>query len=213
MREALLTIDDDALDAMGLGELVAYTRAAGIRDFEELACHGDGAVVQVEVGERLDGDRLSSFDAVDDWQLLAERPDAFRYLVEVTVDAPAALADRTEELVGTCDAELTDWGATLSLVGSQRLISETLRAYEAAGATPELEKLGDYEGERGTLAALTNRQREVVRTAYRMGYYDVPRGASTDEVAAELGVDPSTVSEHLQRAERNLLSERLATAD
>lgn len=38
-----------------------------------------------------------------------------------------------------------------------------------------------------------------------MGYYDVPRNASTEEVAAELELDGSTVSEHLQRAERNVL--------
>jgi predicted DNA binding protein len=39
-----------------------------------------------------------------------------------------------------------------------------------------------------------------------MGYFAVPREVSTDEIAGELGLDSSTVAEHLQRAEKNLLS-------
>jgi len=39
--------------------------------------------------------------------------------------------------------------------------------------------------------------------------YEVPRGASTDDVAEAVGLDPSTVAEHLQRAERNLLGQLL----
>lgn len=47
-------------------------------------------------------------------------------------------------------------------------------------------------------AQLTDRQREVVRTVMRMGYYD-QNGASTEEVAAELGIASSTLSTHLHR--------------
>lgn len=53
---------------------------------------------------------------------------------------------------------------------------------------------------------LTARQREVLETAFDRGYYDVPRSASTAEIAAEFDLDDSTVSEHLQRAERNVLA-------
>jgi predicted DNA binding protein len=60
-------------------------------------------------------------------------------------------------------------------------------------------------------ARLTARQREVIQTAFDLGYYEVPRAASTETVADELGLDSSTVAEHLQRAERNLLSEQLSS--
>jgi len=42
-----------------------------------------------------------------------------------------------------------------------------------------------------------------------MGYYEVPKQVSSEEIAAELDLDPSTVAEHLQRAERNLLGQLL----
>ena len=45
-----------------------------------------------------------------------------------------------------------------------------------------------------------------------MGYYDVPRDATAKEVASEVGLDDSTVSEHLRRAERNLVSSRAKRA-
>jgi len=53
---------------------------------------------------------------------------------------------------------------------------------------------------------LTEKQREVVRTAFESGYYDWPRGATGEEVAAELGITSATFSEQIQAAERNLLS-------
>ncbi|QLG63624.1 helix-turn-helix domain-containing protein [Halorarum salinum] len=52
---------------------------------------------------------------------------------------------------------------------------------------------------RSSTAGLTDRQREVARTATRMGYYETD-GASAEEVAAELDISPSTLSTHLRRA-------------
>ncbi|MFA1612513.1 helix-turn-helix domain-containing protein [Halobellus sp. MBLA0158] len=66
----------------------------------------------------------------------------------------------------------------------------------------------------GTAAAvetrLTDRQREVVETAIEVGYYDVPRTASQEDVAAELGCAPSTAAEHLRKAESRMLRAQFA---
>jgi AcrR family transcriptional regulator len=64
-----------------------------------------------------------------------------------------------------------------------------------------VERVGDYD--RGPRAGptLTDRQREVVSVAADLGYYDVPREATLDDVAAELGLAASTVSDHLRKAE------------
>ncbi len=53
---------------------------------------------------------------------------------------------------------------------------------------------------------LTARQREVLRTAFDLGYYDETNGASGKDVAEALGISPPTVSQHLQAAERKLVS-------
>jgi predicted DNA binding protein len=56
---------------------------------------------------------------------------------------------------------------------------------------------------------LTDRQREVLVTAYEMGYFERPRGANASEVAAELDIAQSTLNEHLVTAQRKLLTDIL----
>ena len=56
---------------------------------------------------------------------------------------------------------------------------------------------------------LTDRQREVLRTAHEMGYFEYPRGANASEVAAALDIEPSTFTEHLNAAQSKLLEDLL----
>lgn len=52
---------------------------------------------------------------------------------------------------------------------------------------------------------LTERQREVLGTAYEGGYYDRPREATGEELAERLDISVATFSQHLRVAERTLL--------
>ncbi len=52
---------------------------------------------------------------------------------------------------------------------------------------------------------LTDRQREVVTTAYEAGYFEHPREANAETVASRLGVSSATFREHLATAQRKLL--------
>lgn len=59
------------------------------------------------------------------------------------------------------------------------------------------------------LGRLTDRQREVVATAYEMGYFEYPRTSNGTEVSAALDIEPSTFSEHLAAAQSKLLEDLL----
>lgn len=50
------------------------------------------------------------------------------------------------------------------------------------------------------LEALTDRQLAVLSAAVERGYFEVPRGATLDDLASEFELEKSTVSEHLRRA-------------
>lgn len=52
---------------------------------------------------------------------------------------------------------------------------------------------------------LTDRQREVLETAHRMGYFDHPKEANAGDVAEKLGITTSTFAEHLAAAQSKLL--------
>jgi len=54
---------------------------------------------------------------------------------------------------------------------------------------------------------LTDRQLEVLTTAYEMGYFERPKGANATEIADALGIAQSTFTEHLVSAQRKLLDD------
>jgi len=56
---------------------------------------------------------------------------------------------------------------------------------------------------------LTERQREVLGVAHRMGYFDHPRGANASAVAEAVGIAPSTFREHLAAAQVRLVGDLL----
>jgi hypothetical protein len=65
---------------------------------------------------------------------VTERPDSHVYVISFTApDLPESLEERADDLVGTCDPEIDERGATMSLVGPHEAISGQLSEYEAAG--------------------------------------------------------------------------------
>lgn len=59
--------------------------------------------------------------------------------------------------------------------------------------------------------SLTAPQREAMTLAVRKGYYDIPRGCTTKELAAELGISDQAVTERLRRGIVTLVSNTLIT--
>ena len=64
----------------------------------------------------------------------------------------------------------------------------------------DLRQLYDARGPESDSFGLTDRQRETVRTAAEMGYYEVPRRVELEDLAEVLGVSRQAVSERLRRA-------------
>lgn len=55
-------------------------------------------------------------------------------------------------------------------------------------------------GDGSMVSALTDRQRAALLTAWEQGYFDVPRQSTLIEVADELGISDTAVSQRLRRA-------------
>lgn len=71
----------------------------------------------------------------------------------------------------------------------------------------EIVETGSYDpGVRQLFGRLTARQREVLSAAVDAGYYEAPRRATHEDVAAELDVSPATVGEHLRKIESRVFS-------
>ncbi|RXK50547.1 PAS domain S-box protein [Halorientalis pallida] len=58
---------------------------------------------------------------------------------------------------------------------------------------------------------LTDRQREVLETAYLAGFFEQPRETTGEELAAMLGVSQPTVNRHLRLAQQRLMEQLFST--
>jgi predicted DNA binding protein len=91
-----------------------------------------------------------------------------------------------------------------------RVVGNAAALQAALDETPDamdvtVTDIGTFHGEsEHPIAALSDRQREALAVALDLGYYDQPRNATHDDIAAELGCAPPTASEHLQKAEAEL---------
>ena len=89
-------------------------------------------------------------------------------------------------------------------------IIESLRNREA---TVQLQKItssqGTTDGRRLELETetITDKQREAVETAMQAGYYETPRRADLADLAEELGVSRSAVSQRLTSTESKLVAQ------
>ena len=205
MRQAIVSIRDE--DFAGSEEVISVFRDAELLDVEMLSCDWSGGVVRVHVQEQLDESELDTSDTIEWWEEVTHSGSGYVYLLEMApTDASDPMAPATDEVLPVGFIEIEDGGFTFDISGTQKGIRAVIDGFEEADIDVILQGLHEYQSQLNPLDSLTERQQEVLTVAYDSGYYDVPRDTSTSELAKKLGVDGSTVAEHLQRAERNLIS-------
>ena len=157
-----------------------------------------------------------------EYTLLGEAGDTRRYQIHPALSLDEQLGAHLDDLSGlealaTADAvieriEVTPTGWTQMGWFADREAFDQFRSFWQRNVGFRLHRL-TREGESEPPGdGLTDRQREALRIAYELGYFDIPRRASLDDVAAELGISASSVSERLRRAQTQLIEETVATA-
>ena len=94
---------------------------------------------------------------------------------------------------------------TFSIIGTDADIQNAVESVpDGVGVTVEAVG-GETVAPKSAVGRLSDRQREAVETGLEIGYYDVPREATTTDVADELDCATATAAEHLQKAESKLI--------
>ncbi|WP_254525071.1 helix-turn-helix domain-containing protein [Natrinema caseinilyticum] len=147
---------------------------------------------------------LDETGRVNEYELTPTGDRSFTVYVR---DAPANVDDRLLEsftrgsLVALPPLEYrSDWTVRFSVVGESEDIRRAL-ADVPDGIETTVGRVGEYDGSDAAAGALTARQREALRVARDLGYFDVPRSASVEDVAGVLDCAPGTAAEHLRKAE------------
>ncbi|MFP8953207.1 GAF domain-containing protein [Natrialbaceae archaeon A-arb3/5] len=101
------------------------------------------------------------------------------------VDVPTTVAVR--EVVSTLDRH----GIAASMIARRERSNSDLSSLDASGRNRLLDRF-------------TDRQREVVQTAYHSGFFDWPRRATGEEIADSLGISSPAFHKHVRATERKL---------
>jgi len=83
---------------------------------------------------------------------------------------------------------------------SDRVPDSTLTAKQECDRTDDI-----LDTETDPRNHLTDRQKEVLRTAFLTGYYAWPRDTNAEQLAERLSIASPTLHQHLRRAQRNLI--------
>jgi hypothetical protein len=161
----------------------------------------------------------SSF--VGEYTLVGQAGETRRYQVVPAVGMDDQLGDHVDDLAGlrslaSTDAivdriEVTSTGWRQAGWFADRDAFDEFRTFWQANGGFSLRRLTRDGEPEPPGDGLTDPQREALRTAYELGYFEVPRGASLEAVADELDIAPSSASERLRRAQTHLVETTVAS--
>jgi DNA-binding CsgD family transcriptional regulator len=196
------------------GEVVFRECGVVLRSIQEQSLLTDGTAVMLYEAEatrdQIDesfahaGDKMIDYQVADAGdhvmlQVHYHPSDLIRNLLELH-DSYATHLDFPLEFVDPSISSLR-----VSVIGAKEQLQEQIAATrEEVDVT--IERIGDYDpGTDRRFAGLTERQREVLLVAVEKGYYESPREATYDDIAADLDCSASAVGKHLRRIESELV--------
>ncbi|EMA51914.1 helix-turn-helix domain-containing protein [Halococcus thailandensis] len=140
---------------------------------------------------------------------IAVEGETFHFYVHVKPGQPAGRLMSVAQkyaLMIVPPLAFVEGGLRITVVGTHEMLQQALEELpEETRIT--VEQVGEYSpDERNVLSLLTDRQLEVFETAVENGYYEVPRQATHEDIAGTLDCAPSTVDEHLRKAESRILT-------
>jgi hypothetical protein len=217
MRRLVVEFSANSSQESQVSSLLEKVRSFRILHILKMVPGEFAAVVRVDMKDPSTGveDLFSARPEVEIELLQKEKGGTRTYFVSFKLPTPPNLEqlDRMGPLPYlSVPFEFYDGKLTLTLVGSALQIKRYLGAL---GRQPRLRykvvSLMDAKYPLDSpITRLTEKQRRVLIAAYRLGYYDVPRRITSERLAEKLGLVKSTLSDHVRKAERRLLTEMLS---
>lgn len=175
------------------------------------------ALVKVDFGDdppRIRDIFAGSHNAKFESELLEKDKGVYTYFIKVSAlpgqKRPSFLSRLTSGSYLSTPLEVKDGKVKVSFLGTAKQMKGVLRSLEMSKLKFKMVSLMDAKfSPSSPLQHLTEKQRRVLIAAYDLGYYDVPRRITIEELAEKLNLVKSTFSAHVRKAERRLLTEML----
>ncbi|MGI0078727.1 MAG: helix-turn-helix domain-containing protein [Nitrososphaerales archaeon] len=103
--------------------------------------------------------------------------------------------------------EFRDDRARMTFLGNASQVSSLLHGLQKQKVQHKVLDLTDAKfSPDSPLRGLTQKQLLAIRSAFELGYFDIPRRVSFEELGEKLRLDPSTLNIHLRKAQKKILS-------
>lgn len=133
----------------------------------------------------------------------------YAYIREQTADPDKAIytAFTHPTLVVIPPIEYTTHGTMrVTVIGDSAELQAAIEALPP-DVSVDVDQIQEFIGPQPAVASvLSVRQREALEVALRLGYYEIPRQTTVNDIACQLECAPGTASEHLRKAEQKLLT-------
>lgn len=149
---------------------------------------------------------LESVPSIREYELVdGPNGELYLYVRDEPTESDRAVYDAFEgtNLVAVPPVTFRSGGRlTIQVLGSAADVEAAVGAFPD-GFEIELEAVTAMSAIGGRVT-LTEKQREALAAAERVGYYEIPRDGAVSDVAAELDIATSTAGDHLRKAEARL---------
>lgn len=155
-------------------------------------------------------DRMRADPTVDDADIVDETEDSALFMVNWTDELTALVTEITDQHANILEATAYDgeWQLKLRFTADEQ-VSTFQEQFAERGRTFDVTKLYHPTAPNQREHGLTVAQYETLVEAVQYGYFDVPRGCSTDDLAAELDISSNAVSQRIRRGCANLVRHSL----
>lgn len=183
-------------------------------DIERVAAHSASHVVPYVWTEGIEGEALENAlaedDSVAEAELLTTVDGKRLYRMDWVGRIELAVHVLTEEDGTIIDAHGRErtWLLRVLFPGREE-VSKTRDFAADHGLTFDIRSINGMEKNRSGRFGLTEQQYEAITAALERGYYEIPRDASGQDVASELGISRQAFAERLRRGHKTLAQDAL----
>jgi len=209
MRRAVVEMPLQDMSKLGGNSLPDLVSSCEVVHFFACDSRGCAGISRLTLKDSSTGfEDLVRFGGFSRVEQLSHAEGSFVVYYECEPMSCAAKGEQWPRVYAGLPAEFGNGRAKMTFFGNAGEIKKLFKLLEKLRVRTRVLSLTDAALDPNSpMTSLTEKQRRILMSAYKMGYYEVPRRTDSEMVAKALELDKSTVVEHLRKAEKRLLKQ------